>query len=57
MEQLNLDFSFERNGVCGFANAGQDATTRNSYSIPGSCNVTMCLQNRAIRTEAETPTR
>ncbi|WP_176969642.1 hypothetical protein [Nitrosomonas sp. Nm33] len=52
MITFNLDSSAGRDGVCGFASAGQGATTWNGRSIPGSCNAAMCLRNRAIRTGA-----
>ncbi|CAE6516394.1 hypothetical protein NMYAN_60063 [Nitrosomonas nitrosa] len=40
-KNFNLDSSVGRGGVCGFRSAGQGATTRNSHSIPRSCNAVM----------------
>jgi len=39
--------------VCSCGDAEQGATTRNSYSIPRSCNAAMCRRKRAIRLVAQ----
>ena len=45
---FNLKTAVEHGRVCRFQGAGQGAATRNSYSIPRSCNAVMHLEICAI---------
>ncbi|MDP1559219.1 MAG: hypothetical protein Q8K59_06135 [Nitrosomonas sp.] len=53
--ELNLETSVGRGGVCGFWGAGQGAATQDGCSIPRSCNAAKRRKNRAIHPVAYSP--
>ena len=49
VESVNLETAVGQGGGCVCGGAGQGATTRNSQSIPRSCNAAMRRRRRAVR--------